>query len=287
MSASADLQATVRALSRASRRQYRNPYDSLRWPEAIGEDAWCFSPELLSLHGTAAYEAMGEAERRRLAFLEAVNFFSLNVHGERSLVEGLSRRLYTRSHLEASGYLHHFLDEENKHMVLFGEFCLRYAGKVYPDRHLAVPREYEPGEEDVLFFARVLVFEELVDFFNVRMARDERLHPLVRRINLLHHLDESRHLAFGRRWMTELWERHSPRWRPETRAAVVDSLRGYIQAAWSEYFNPDVYRDAGLADPMGVRAAALSSPAAAARFARAGERFHHVLTKAGIFPEAS
>jgi para-aminobenzoate N-oxygenase AurF len=287
MSAPADLQAAARALSRASRRRYRNPYGAVEWPEAIEPDAWCFSPELLSLHGTAEYEALGEPERQRLSFLEAVNFFSLNVHGERALMEGLARRLYTRDHLETSDYLHHFLDEENKHMVLFGEFCLRYAGKVYPDRHLAVPREYEPGEKDFLFFAQVMVFEEIVDHYNARMARDGRLHPLVRRINLLHHLDESRHLAFGRKRVKDLWDRHAPRWRPETRAAAAEHLRGYLQATWSEYFSADVYRDAGLANPAGLRAAARAGEAAAERHRRATERCRRFLTRAGILPEAS
>src|SRR6266705_194388 len=61
---------------------------------------------------------------------------NLNIHGEKALVEGLARKLYEREKREISPYLHHFLDEENKHMVYFGEFCTRYAGKIYPDKKL-------------------------------------------------------------------------------------------------------------------------------------------------------
>src|SRR6185295_3917673 len=140
-----------------------------------------------------------------------------------------------------SPYLHHFLDEENKHLVYFGGFCRRYAGKVYPDRKLDFPRKYAPGEEDFLFFARVLVFEELADVHNQRMAGDERLAPIARRINLIHHLEETRHLVFGRQIVAELFERHAPGWS----SGVLDGLRGYlaawIVATWREYYNPEVY----------------------------------------------
>ena len=151
-------------LCEASVRDFANPYEALAWPETLDADAWWFAPEMVSIHGTGAWEALDEPTRRKLAFFEAVNFFSLNIHGERSLLEGLARRLYRRDDALHTRYLHHFLDEENKHMVYFGNFCMKYAGKVYPDRRMqAGEREYEDGEEDLLFFARILIFEEIVD----------------------------------------------------------------------------------------------------------------------------
>ena len=59
------------------------------WPDELPADALCFAPELCSLYGQPAWDAMGEAERRRLCFFECLNFFSLNIHGEKSLLEGL------------------------------------------------------------------------------------------------------------------------------------------------------------------------------------------------------
>jgi hypothetical protein len=248
----------VERLCAASREGFANPY-SLEWPDRLPEDAWHFTPELISIFGTPAYEALDERARQKLSFYEAVNFFSLNVHGERSLIEGLARRLYRGEHEPSTAYLHHFLDEENKHMVYFGTFCARYAGRIYPEKKMAFPREYAPGEEDLLFFAKVLVFEEIVDVYNKRMARDERLHPLSRAINRMHHEDESRHLAFGRRRVKELAERHAPGWPPEVRAGVREYVAGYLSATWREYYNPDVYRDAGLPEPYALQRTALEA----------------------------
>lgn len=248
----------VTRLCELSRRMYANPYETIEWPEALDPDQWYMSPELISLYGTEAYNAMDEAQKKRLSFLECVNFFSLNIHGEKALIEGLARHLYQTGPVD-SGYLHHFLDEENKHMIYFGEFCMRYAGKLYPDRKMVFQREYLPGEESLLFFAKVLIFEEIVDLYNIRMARDPRLPAVVRQINAMHHRDEARHLVFGRRTVRALQEKFAPTWPVEARLEIQRYLANYFTATWREYYNPDVYREAGLADVMAARQAALTS----------------------------
>jgi hypothetical protein len=266
----------------ASRGDFGSPYD-YAWPDRLPDDAWHFSPELLSIAGTPAGDALSSDDVRRLSFLEAINFFSLNIHGERSLLEGLASRLY-RNDLYTP-YLHHFLDEENKHMVYFGTYCLRYAGKIYPDRKLAFPREYADGEDDFLFFARVFLFEEVVDVYNARMAQDKRLEPVAREINRMHHRDEARHLAFGRKLVAELWERHAPGWDAPTIEGIRRYLADYVLAIWREYFNPDVYRDFGFPDPVAFAREAFASDAARARRAEISGPALRFLTSVGVFPE--
>jgi hypothetical protein len=261
------------------------PNAPLAWPDAIPDDAWCCSPELTSLHGTAHWNALDEAAQRKLAFWECVNFFALNIHGERALMEGLARRLYARDLADHAHYIHHFLAEENQHMTWFGGFCRRYAGKIYTDRKVVLPREYAPGEEDLLFFAKVLIFELVVDIFNVKMSKDERLHPLVREINRRHHDDESRHLAFGRLIVEDLWARHSPKWSEETRTGVRTYVAAYLEATWREYYNPDVYRDAGIAEPYKVAREAFTDPVSVARREELGRRCVRILHEIDLWPK--
>jgi hypothetical protein len=250
----------IERLCRISAEEAASPAAPPRWPERIEPDDWCMSPELVSLHGTPAYEALGELERRRLSLFEAVNFFSLNIHGERALVAGIATRLYRDGCDGAARYLHHFLEEENRHMALFAEFCRRYAGNVYPEKRFPVAREYARDEEDFLFFARVLVFEEIVDRYNRRMAADRRLVAIARHINCAHHRDEARHLAFGRRMVAGLFERHRRHWSTGTLERVRAELTAYLAACWREYYNPQAYRDAGLPDPYGTRERLLTDP---------------------------
>lgn len=271
------LLATAARLTEKSIAQGVRP--DLDWPaDARAFDgAWCMSPELVSLHGTETWDALDLAAQQRLAFFECANFFALNIHGERALMEGLARRLYKRDLADVAHYIHHFLAEENQHMTWFGTWCRRYPGYIYPDRKLTLPREYAPGEEDVLFFAKVLVFELVVDAFNLRMAKDDRLHPLVREINRRHHEDESRHLAFGRLVVEELWRRHAPTWSSETRTAIKTYMAAYLDATWREYFNPDVYKDAGLASPYQIAREAFAAPGPRARMDEIGARCTRVL----------
>ena len=273
-------------LRRASERRAAQPRPDIDWPAGL-TDEWFTSPELLSLYGTPLFEDLPESVRRRLAFFEAVNFFSLNLHGERFLTRGLAERAADPAWRDLAPYLDHFRADEARHSAYFGEFCLRYAGKVYPDRKVALPRPYAAGEEDFLFFARVLIFEEIADAHNRRMAHDERLSPLARRINHLHHLDETRHLAFGRALVPALFARCAPAWSVDTRERVRAELEVYVTAVWKEYVNPDVYRDAGLDHPYRTRELALADPHACARRHAMTRRCLRVLFEHEILTEVT
>jgi hypothetical protein len=244
-------------------------------------------PELVSIYGTPAWDALDETQRKRLSLFEIGNFFSLVLQGERPLVQGLVHRMYLKgSSREVTEYLHHLVDEENKHMVMFGEFCNRYVGKVYPEKKIALAREYSKGEEEVAFYCKVMVVEELGDYYNVTIERDERVEPFVRLLNRVHHVDEARHLAFGRVHLAELFAQHSPQWSPEALAGFRTWLADYLRASWADYYNPTMYRDAGLADAYEVRQAALAHPACAEHRARASAKLVNYFVKHGLLAEA-
>ncbi len=232
------------------------------WPDAIDPDAWYFTPELISLYGTPAWDALDVAARKRLSFCEAVNFFSMNVHGEKYLIGELSRQMYADDDQELSRYLLHFVAEETRHMMYFTGFCRRYAGRVYPDPTLPLATGRDPEIERFLLFARINVFEEIVDHYNRTMACDERLAPVVREINRIHHVEELRHLAFGRRFLAECIERHVNDWDEARRDELRAHLTAYLEFAWQQYYNPATYEHAGIADAFGAWRAVVRSPAA-------------------------
>ena len=272
-------------LCRISRDNLIDPFSRLEWPETLDHEQWFMSPELISIYGTARFDTMSEVQRKRLSFFEAVNFFSINIHGERMLIEGLAKRLYRKDTEVVSPYLHHFIDEENKHMFYFGRFCNRYAGKVYPEKKLTVERDYADGEEEFLFFARVMLFEEMVDLYNRRMAKDDRLVPLAREINWLHHFEEARHLAFGRRVVEELFETHAGGWPHEVRRRIADELARFLEATWKDLFNPEAYHDAGVDDGYRTRREALVNDAVVTRRRALSARAARTLLKIGLLSE--
>ncbi len=269
-------------LSKASRKKFYNVYTAFDWPESLDDSRWCMPPELISLYGTPAWEKLDDAQRHRLSLHEMANLFSLTGQGEGPLVQGLISQMYPHNDADITGYLHHFLDEENKHMVMFAEFCQRYIGKVYLYKKLALPREYEKGEEDVGFFIKALTVEEIGDYYNVLAGKDERVHPIVRDVNNLHHSDEARHIVFGREVLRSTFAEHSPKWSKETLEGVREWIANYLRSSWADFYNPSVYRDAGVPDGYAAREFALGSEVCREHRKRASEKLVSFLLEAGI-----
>ncbi len=236
----------------------------IRWPDSLDDGGLCFAPDLMSLAGTADFDGMDDAAQRRLALFEAANFFSLNIHGEAHVIDGITARLNEPRFAAHRGYLRHFLEEEVRHSAMFTTFCRRFVGKIYAERSLAMSDDSGP-EGDLLFFARIAVFEEIVDTFNRAMARDRTLAPIVREIHRRHHVDEARHLAFGRNFLKEIVTARAPDWTADDRRAVADKLARFADQSWRLLFNPDVYADAGFDDVFALRRRAMASKASQER----------------------
>ena len=272
-------------LSTASIRKAWDVYSAFDWPETLPEDAWYMSPELISIYGTPYWESLTEAQQKKLSFTEICNFFSLVLQGERPLVQGLTHRLYLKkTEPEVSRYLHHFIDEENKHMVMFGTFLYKYFGKVYPEKKINIPREYAKGEEDVAFLCKALVVEEYGDYYNIVMWHDKNIHPLISEINRVHHMDESRHLAFGRVRLAETFAANSKSWSAEELAGFRTWLTDYLKSSWGDYYNPTMYKDAGLDDGYELRQLALESAGELRR--KASQRLVDLLLETGMLETA-
>lgn len=228
------------------------------WPERLA-DEWCFSPELVSLYATPQWQAMSESQQKRLAFCEAINFFSLNVHGERYLIAEIAKRLYDGGSAALSRYLNHFVTEESVHMQYFAGFCERYGDGLYPDRSVALDEPADVDLDGLLLFARINLFEEIVDHYNAVMARDSRLAPVVREIHRIHHREELRHLAFGRRYLQRRVALLGKEKRGNRLEAMAAALASYRDFVWSQYYSVDAYRGAALDNPPALRRAALQS----------------------------
>jgi len=247
-------------LTSLSVRDDYTPFGLFDWPDHLPDEEWWMSPELLSVHDTPLMEQVDEATLKRLSKWESINFYSLNVHGIRELLIEVVRRIHSLGFEEPSEFFHRFIGEENDHMWFFAQFCRRYGGKIYPNRMIPLGSEANDSQlESFLVFARILIFEELVDHFNRRMGKDERLHPLIQNMNWVHHVDESRHIAGGREIVRQLHRDLRPL-KADRLRAMSDYLRRYMAAVLEALYNPRAYRDAGMPGPHQVRRDLLGAP---------------------------
>lgn len=253
--------ALAERLSALSRERFYDVYEQFEWPERLDPDSFSMSPEITTLCGTPVWSALTDEQKWRLTITETATLFSNTLNGEKVLVAGLASQLYSKAATpEITDYLHHFLDEENKHMIMFGVFCRKYVGRVYPDKRLAMPARYAPGEELLRFYTLAMVVEAYGDYYNVRVMGDDRCNPLVRAISRVHHVDEARHIAFDKAYLAELAAEHMPGWDDATRKSFQDWLAGFMKANWLTFYNPAAYRDAGIEDPYEAQKIALAAP---------------------------
>ncbi|MFI8357029.1 diiron oxygenase [Streptomyces cyaneofuscatus] len=262
---------------------YYNPYRLFEWPEQLPEDMWWMSPELTTTYGTEWAEKLTPEQLHTLSKHESINFYSLNVHGIRELLVEVVNRIHTAGFETPSEFFHHFIGEENEHMWFFAEFCLRYGKKIYRQpaggAETAAPSD---KVQSLLVFARILIFEELVDHFNSAMAEDERLHETIRGINRIHHQDESRHIAFGRELVSLLHQDLKRTATEQELDEVSTYLRRYMRHSFESLYHPQVYRDAGIERPHELRRALLESPARAEAEQRTFRKTAKFLEKTGL-----
>lgn len=240
-----------------------NPHTRFQWPEDLPEDRLWMSRELLSVYDTALIEQLSDLQLNRLSKWESINFYSLNIHGIRELLVEVAGRLHAPGYELLAEFFHRFLGEENDHMWFFAQFCLRYGGKIYPDRSIKCPVSdalSDPKTQSFLIFARILIFEELVDHFNMCMGKDATLAPLVRQINWVHHEDESRHIAGGREIVKSLYAKLAPSLTKEKFDALAGYLKSYLTASMESFYSASAYKDAGLPNPFRCRNEIASLP---------------------------
>jgi hypothetical protein len=217
---------------------------------------------------------------------ESINFYSLNIHGIRELLLEVTKRIHSPGFELTSPYFHHFLGEENEHMWFFANFCLKYGLKIYPDKRLKLDEgPVAPDIETFLVFARILIFEDIVDYFNVRMGRDETLHPLIRQLNYVHHQDESRHVTFGRQMVKQLYVGLKERYDSSRLEDLGNYLKRYMLTSLESFYNPAAYRDAGIPEPYKFRNEALRHPARKGYHKQYLKRTVAFLVKNNVIPE--
>lgn len=250
-----ELDADLERLAEKAKAGYWNPYKAFDWPEYLDEDQFWMNPELMTVYGTPYFDQLDQATLHRLSKWESILFYSLNVHGIRDVLIEVSKRIHTPRFAFASEFLHHFLGEENEHMWFFAKFCNQYGGKIYADKSVAIASDDDDDVQDFLVFVTTVIFEEIVDYVNARVGRNGELPKIVQAVNWKHHVDESRHVAFGRKIIAHLYHQmmaardHDPAFA----ARIDDYVRRYMVRSIDQLYRPEVYKDAGISQPFKFR----------------------------------
>lgn len=232
--------------------------DSFDWPDSLSDDVYWMPEELLSTFGTDFHEKLSDEKKIELSKVELLRFFSENVHGEIYLLRQLLQKYSEGYFNNTSEFIHHFMKEEGEHIQVFSEFCRRY-GELYTDKRIDLGGADEPIVESLLFFCRVLIFENHVDFINQKIATAKNIPSIINDLNRYHCEDEARHVAFGmlmvKNHYQQLLDNHS--------AEVVEEVNLYIEqyilSTLELFYSSKTYEEVGFDNPEATRIDIMSS----------------------------
>jgi hypothetical protein len=227
----------------ASQRTTLDPFTEIDWSVPIDDSAYHLPPEWLPLYGTAVWDAMSEPERRRYSLHETAALCGSGIWFENMLMQAVLRHLVTMPVTDpAHRYLLVEVADECRHSTMFGEFIRRAGTPAYgPSVDGVVDFDDLPGQR-AMSYLLILAVEELLDATNRATMRDERVHPVSRKMAKIHVLEEARHVSFAKTYLSEVW----PTLPEEERAAAAEFAPTAVGVVAGLTVDPQVYETLGI-----------------------------------------
>ena len=211
---------TAQRLLGSSAQLSRDPLTEIDWEAPIG-DGYGLSPEWSTLYSTPYWDELSEAQRRELTRHEAASVATTGIWFELILQQLILRDVYDKP--PASAQFQWALTEiadECRHSIMFARATGRMVEPSYRPPLLAreLGRMFKTVATGESAYAAILVAEEVLDVMQRDWMRDRRVERLVRQVNHIHVVEESRHMVFareetrerlagagrGRRWVSAL-----------------------------------------------------------------------------------
>ncbi len=235
---------TAQRLLASAAQLSRDPEAEIDWDAPVG-DGYGLSPEWSTLFGTPYWDELTESQRRELTKHEAASVASTGIWFELILQQMILRDVYDES--PASAEFQWALTEiadECRHSIMFAKASARLVDDRYRPGLLAreLGRGFKTIATGATAYAAILVAEEVLDVMQRDWMRDRRVAPLVRTVNHIHVVEESRHMVFARE---ETRDRIAGAGlvRRQVSALVIALAADMIV---SSMVSPAVYRNAGL-----------------------------------------
>lgn len=200
-------------LNEASVRKRHYPFETVHidWQEPITDD-WLYCPESgVPFFSMPEYARFTASERVFLSRCRSASMAEAGIQLEQILIEGLTRlvRCYDpRSPLYR--FMMHELGEETQHVLMFSAWLKKLnlpTPQLDPQLRVALPiLGLLASRQPVLFFMVVLTGELTTDVIQADAIRDERLHPTLRQLVRLHHVEELRHISFGKEFVRQEYQ---------------------------------------------------------------------------------
>ncbi|MEU5536006.1 diiron oxygenase [Streptomyces sp. NPDC020362] len=274
----------ARQLLVSSSRHSYDPRLDIDWDAPLEEGKWFLPEKRCTLYGTETWGRLTTEQKIILSREEMASSIALGVWTEYMLLHMVSRYVYDKS--VASPQVQFALVEmadEVRHMIMFAKVVERIGSEVYktPWKIRESGRLLKAAVPVAGLWALLLLTEEIFDHVQREVAGDETVQPLVRTMSRIHVVEEARHISFAR---SEL-ERFVPTLNKVQLSSLRMMLALSIQTFATEFFNPMMYKRAGL--PDSVRKEAMANPHVRETFSWAAKRITGYYKSIGVIGGAS
>ncbi|WP_026422299.1 AurF N-oxygenase family protein [Actinokineospora inagensis] len=276
----ADREKTAGRLLKSAADKFYDPDIDIDWAADIPSGLHFHPEHRISLYGTEIWDRMTPEQRIELGKHEIASIASTGIFFEVLLMQMLLKQVY--QHDPTTDHVHYLLAEiadECRHSTMFGKACKRFGVPAYG------PRPWVRQLAKVLpaigrgpsAYAAILVAEEVLDRMQRENMVDPGLQPLIRMVNRIHVLEESRHVTFARQEVVHGMAKAG--WVARQYHRALTAVVSYFVAY--SLINPRVYAAVGL-DPKAAWKAAKANPHFQETMRYWGERIMKFLGEAGL-----
>lgn len=221
--------AKVQTLIRASHREPMDLEKILPWQDGIDFSKPPKMEQGSWIYGTKHWEALNEDQRRELLWLEVARDASMFIWLEQSLPPlyvNIANAHPFSLQPEVYEYLMIFSREEITHTLMFRRFLETAKLKIFqpPSGPYAQFMAQLPSMHPVIGILATLMVEWVAELNVIYLTQGRNNEPLVRKMFHEHHIEEVRHIAFGKR-VVESFMASAP-------AEVVANVRSMFGTAY-------------------------------------------------------
>ena len=283
--------SSLRAVAKLIASSHERPMDFksvLPWSQGVDRSMRPKPAEQCWIAGTPYYDQLTEEQRHELLWQETARDVSMFITLEQTLPPlymGYINKHGDQMSSDAHEYMMLFSKEEIVHTLMFQRYMKLAGLKLFKPADgvfemLTVQLHQMPPEFGIAF---TLVLEWVAELGAMYSSQHDFVEPMTRKMFYEHHVDEARHIAFGR-WVIESYLETAPPQAAEQLRAMIRSLMARLVPQFT--YNPEIAEHVSFDFPIqpadaGRIAEVRDSPANAALNARRFAPLYSWLGKMG------
>ncbi len=256
---SGDREVTAQRLLRSTADRAYDAEVDIDWDAPLDPEKLWLTEHRVSLYGTRLWDKLTPEQRLTLGKHEMVAILSYGIMAEVGLSTNLLRGVFANDNL-ADPFTQYALSEvgeETRHSTMFGRLINKSGLRPYtrPSFAAKIMRPLGFMPLGPAMHAGTLLIEEMLDRLQREAMGDETVQPHVRQMNMIHVLEEARHITYAR---NELVQSIAERGRIGNAYHRV-LFAAMVLLVMPSLINPLVYKSVGI-KPMRGFIAAQTSP---------------------------